>query len=116
MEIATYTKFSNYFQVMCAVKVGQSTAWLAGGGSNFAQVTVVECVTPKPLVLECFKVDSSRIMDILYVPPAAATQSEATLTATMKRISMRSTLEGAGSLTSIPPHLATVWLGGQCGK
>ena len=116
MEMATYSKFFNYFQVMCAAKVGHSTAWLAGGGSDFAQVTIVECVTPKPLVLECFKVDSTRIMDILYVPPAAATQSEATLTATMKRMSMRSTLEGAGSLTSIPPHLATVWLGSQCGK
>ena len=103
-------------KVMCAAKVGENTAWMAGGGSKKAQVTIVECVTPKPIVLECFEVDSSRIMDILFVPPAAVTQNLATLTATMKRVSMRNTLQGAGSLTSIPPHLATVWLGAQCGK
>lgn len=100
----------------CAAKVGQNTAWLAGGNNQIAQVTIIECVTPKPLVLECFKVDSSRILDVLYVPPAAATQNEATLTATVRRISLRSTLQDAGSLTSIPPHMATVWLGAQCGK
>ena len=100
----------------CAAKVGLNTAWLAGGDRKSAQVTIVECVTPSPIVLECFQVLSSRITDILYVPPAAATQNEATLTATMKRVSMRSTLQGAGSLTTIPPHMATVWLGAQCGK
>ena len=101
---------------MCAAKVGRNTAWLAGGDSQLAQVSIVECVTPKPLVLECFKVESSRIMDILYVPPAAITQNDATLTATMKRVSMRSTLQGAGTLTTIPPHMATVWMGAQCGR
>lgn len=101
---------------MCGAKVGLNTAWLAGGDNRSAQVTVVECVTPKPLVLESFKVDSTRVLDILYVPPSAATQSEATLTATMKRVSMRSTLQGAGTLKAIPPHMATVWLGSQSGK
>ena len=100
----------------CAAKVGLNTAWLAGGDRQLAQVTVVECVTPNPIVLECFQVNSTRITDVLYVPPAALTQNEATLTATMKRVSMRSTLQRAGSLTSIPPHMATVWLGAQCGK
>ena len=106
----------SFLQVMCGAKVGQNTAWLAGGDSKLAQVTVVECVTPKPIVIESFKVDATRILDILYVPPAAATQCEATLTATMKRVSMRNTLQGAGTLKSIPPHMATVWLGAQCGK
>ena len=100
----------------CAAKVGLNTAWLAGGDRQLAQVTVVECVTPNPIVLECFQVNSSRITDVLYVPPATLTQNTATLTATMKRVSMRSTLQGAGSLTTIPPHMATVWLGAQCGK
>ena len=105
-----------FLQVTCAAKVGLNTAWLAGGDRQTAQVTIIECVTPTPIVLECFQVLSSRITDIIYVPPAAVTQNEATLTATMKRVSMRSTLQGAGSLTTIPPHMATVWLGAQCGK
>ena len=44
-------------QVQCATKVGQSTAWLASGDNTSAHISIVECVTPAPLVLECFKVD-----------------------------------------------------------
>ncbi len=101
-------------QINCATRVGSNSAWLASGSKTTAQITIVECVTPAPLVLESFDVESSRIMAILYVPPTD--MCEATLTATIKRVSMRDTLRNMGTLTNLPPHLATVWMGGECGK
>ena len=46
-------------QVQCAAKVRQTYAWLASGDSRTAQISIVECVTPTPLILECFKVCDS---------------------------------------------------------
>ncbi len=101
-------------QINCAARVGDNSAWLASGSQKSAQITIVECVTPAPLVLESFNVESSRIIAIMYVPPA--THCDTTLTATMKRVSLRDTLRNMGTLTNLPPHLATVWMGAECGK
>ncbi len=101
-------------QINCGARVGDNSAWLASGSQKTAQITIVECVTPAPLVLESFNVESSRVMAIVYVPPA--THCDATLTATMKRVSLRDTLKNMGTLTNLPPHLPTVWMGAECGK
>ena len=100
--------------MQCGTRVGLNSAWLASGDHTSAQIMIVECMTPTPLILESFNVDSSRIMDMVCVP--SVTQDEATMTSTLKRMSIRDTLRNMGTLTSLPPHLATVWLGGECGR
>ena len=97
---------------MCATRVGLNSAWLAGGNDESAIVMIVACVTPSPIILECFSVESNRIIDVLYVPPCV---HDSTLTSTMRRASLRDTLQ-SGSLNFIPSHIATVWLGAQNGK
>ena len=88
-------------QVECATKVGLNGAWFASGNSSSAQVTVVQCMTHCPLILECFKVDSARIMAILCVPASPFSTSS---------LSRQNTL---GHYSS---DMMTVWMGTQCGK
>ncbi len=80
------------------MKVGSNEAWFASGDSTCAQVTVVNCITPSPIILESFTVDSARVMTIIYVPPAAIFLSK------------------PGSTPPLPAHMETVWMGTQCGK
>ena len=93
-------------QVECATTVGSNGAWFASGNSYSAQVTVVQCMTHCPLILECFTVDSSRIMAIISVPDSSAPMS---CPSSLPRDS------------ALDPHssdldISTVWMGTQCGK
>ena len=56
-------------QVECATTVGSNGVWFASGNSYLAQVTVMQCMTHCPLILERFMVDSSRIMAIKFLTP-----------------------------------------------
>lgn len=51
----------------CATKVGKSCAWLASGDNSSAQISIVECVTPSPLILECFKVSLLLLALLLFI-------------------------------------------------
>lgn len=77
----------------CAAKVGVQHAWFAGGDMANGWVSVVDCISPCPLVLENFSLqDSGLIMSILYVPPLRTSPSSQ---------------EG----TILPPsHVPTVWM------
>eukprot|EP00731_Ephydatia_muelleri_P015069 Em0008g789a len=83
----------NDMAVECAAKVGVQHAWFAGGDMANGWVSVVDCISPCPLVLENFSLpDSGLIMSILYVPPLRTSPSSQ---------------EG----TILPPsHVPTVWM------
>ena len=55
-------------QVQCATKVGRSSAWLASGDNSSAHISIVECVTPSPIMLECFKVSTHNIHFSMFLP------------------------------------------------
>ena len=89
---------NNKLSVECAIKVSSNKTWLtAETCSASVQMTVVECVTPSPLILECFKV-AFRIVCILQVPPVPLPTAR------------------WGSMTTLLVHTTTVWMRSQCGK
>jgi hypothetical protein len=70
-----------------------------------AEIAIVQCVTPKPILLKSFTVDSSRILAICYAPGEVS--------------SHHSTPRQSSALNSSPSistHPDTVWMGSQAGK
>ena len=99
--LPSYVFFLLPLKVECATKVGSNGAWFASGNSSSAQVTVVQCMTHCPLILECFMVNSARIMAILCVPASPFSTS---------------TLSQQNTLGHYSSDMMTVWMGTQCGK
>ena len=95
-----------HIQVECATTVGSNGVWFASGNSYSAQVTVVQCMTHCLLILECFTVESSRIMTIISVLDSSVPTSHPS------SLSRDSALHPHSSDLDI----STVWMGMQCGK
>jgi len=57
-------------------------------------------------------------LDIIFVPPSPyAVESGGKETILFKpRLSQHRSRRSSKSFTHLPPHLGTVWMGGQCGR
>ncbi|CAI8009581.1 Rho guanine nucleotide exchange factor 10 [Geodia barretti] len=102
------TNNSECLTTECATKTHSNTVWFASCSSNTAEIAIIQSVTPTPILLKSFTVDSTRILAMCYVPRDSSSHQSSPL-----QSSMSSAIIGAPSLSA---NSETIWMGSQTGK